>query len=106
MRVHTLPALDISKNEKNALKLRAWREALIRAGSYLGDPGTTKVVGWMKDGQTHWLVVHEEGEKRVIVPAKTRPADESIELSCVFQITEDDFWLMPDARWRGDGGGA
>ena len=49
---------------------------------------------------------HGEEEKRMIVPTKAGPAGESVELSCLFQITEDDFWLMPDTKWRGDQGGA
>jgi len=105
-----MPTATTSDAEKSERALVMWRTALVASGLYLGVPQTVDAVQWMRDGRTLRLVARNpDGVTPGTVPVIRQiygEAGESISLSLLVQITEDDFWMMPDGFWRSGSGGA
>ena len=110
IRVMQTPNAATKEDDEMKSHLAIWRTALIASGQYLGVRQTVHAVQWMRDGQTLRLIACNSDAIRPgpvpVIRQVGGDTGESVSLSLLVQLTEDDFWMMPDAFWRGPAGGA
>jgi hypothetical protein len=81
-----------------ARRLLDARQRLLNTGLYLSHPNIRNKVEWVRDGKGHKLVV--KNTKPVDDDAEKSPPEMAL-LSLITVISVDDFWMSPDAGWKG-----
>jgi hypothetical protein len=104
-----IPQLALTPDMILQAKLKVLRDRLFLSGSYMACPHIQNDFVWQKDGRCHRLVPKKAAELAdaaytAQVAAGVDPSVESVDLAplaIIIHVTDDDFWLMPDALWRG-----
>ena len=77
---------------------------LLTSGAYLADPDILAKVEWIWDGKAHKLVTKNTSVDGGVAESDNESVPTSPKmaiLSVIDVISGEDFWMMPDAGWRG-----
>ena len=77
---------------------------LLASGTYLADPDVRAKVEWIQDGKVHKLVTKNMSVDSGVADSDNKSAPTSPKmaiLSVIVVVSGEDFWMMPDAGWRG-----
>ena len=80
------------------------RSRLLASGTYLADPDIRTKVEWIRDGKAHKLVMKNTSVDSGVAESNNESMPASPEmaiLSVIVVISGEDFWMTPDAGWRG-----